>query len=54
MARVDTTARAREVFPIYQQYAEFNPVELHTGISAAQAKQNRKLIDAKETRSSSA
>lgn len=50
MARVDTTARAREVFPIYQQYAEFNPVELHTGISAAQAKQNRKLIDAKETK----
>ena len=31
MARVHTTARAREVFPIYQQYAEFNPVELHTG-----------------------
>jgi superfamily II DNA or RNA helicase len=50
MARVDTTARAREVFPIYQQYAEFNPVELHTGISAAQAKQTRKLIGAKETK----
>lgn len=50
MARVDTTARAREVFPIYEQYAEFKPVEFHTGLSAAQAKQNRRLIDAKEAK----
>lgn len=32
MARVDSVARAREVFQLYEPHAEFNPVELHTGI----------------------
>lgn len=36
MARVDSVARAREVFAIYEQYTEFNPIQLHTGIKSAQ------------------
>lgn len=32
MARVETVSRARQVFEIYKQYAEFNPVQIHTGI----------------------
>ena len=31
MARVQSVARAEEVFRIYDQYAEFKPVQLHTG-----------------------
>ena len=34
MARVGSVDRAKEVFKIYKQYAEFNPVELHTGIKS--------------------
>ena len=34
MARVESVARAREVFQIYNEYQEFNPVELHTGITS--------------------
>ena len=34
MARVESVARAKEVFGIYKQYEEFNPVELHTGIKS--------------------
>lgn len=34
MARVGSIPRAKQVFPIYAKYAEFRPVELHTGISA--------------------
>jgi superfamily II DNA or RNA helicase len=36
MARVDSVSRAKEVFAIYEQYAEFNPVQLHTGIKSVQ------------------
>ena len=35
MARVDSVARAEEVFGIYDQYSEFKPVQLHTGIKSA-------------------
>ena len=35
MARVQSVARAAEVFEIYKQYPEFNPVQLHTGIKSA-------------------
>lgn len=35
MARVDSVARAREVFRLYEPYREFNPVQLHTGIKSA-------------------
>lgn len=34
MARVATVARAEEVFPIYERYSEFNPVQLHTGVTS--------------------
>ena len=34
MARVDSIARAEQVFLIYDQYGEFNPVQLHTGIKS--------------------
>lgn len=32
MARVGSVDRAKEVFAIYEQYSEFNPVQIHTGI----------------------
>jgi superfamily II DNA or RNA helicase len=34
MARVGTIPRAAEVFECYRQYAEFNPVQIHTGIKS--------------------
>lgn len=51
MARVDSVARAKEVFKIYKQYGEFNPVELHTGIkSARQREAARRQILSGESR----
>lgn len=34
MARVGSVERAKEVFSIYEQYTEFNPVQIHTGIES--------------------
>jgi superfamily II DNA or RNA helicase len=34
MARVADVDRAREVFPLYQKYTEYNPVEIHYGIKS--------------------
>lgn len=34
MARVNSTARAREVFECYREYEKFHPVEIHTGITS--------------------
>lgn len=34
MARVDSVERAKKVFDLYGQYAEFKPVQLHTGIKS--------------------
>ena len=34
MARVESVARAKEVFELYRRYSEFNPVQLHTGIKS--------------------
>jgi superfamily II DNA or RNA helicase len=34
MARVESVARAKEVFELYNRYPEFNPVQLHTGIKS--------------------
>jgi hypothetical protein len=34
MARVETVVRAKDVFELYRQYTEFNPVQLHTGIKS--------------------
>ena len=39
MARVRSVARAKEVFETYKQYGEFNPVELHTGITSARQRE---------------
>ena len=39
MARVEGVARARDVFEIYKQYDEFNPVELHTGITSVRQRE---------------
>ena len=45
MARVDSVARAKQVFEIYNQYPEFQPVQLHTGIkSLRQRKAARKRV----------
>lgn len=34
MARVADVDRAKEVFPLYEKYTEFNPVEIHYGIKS--------------------
>lgn len=34
MARVESVARAHEIFKLYEPYPEFHPVELHTGIKS--------------------
>ncbi|MGC4087254.1 MAG: DEAD/DEAH box helicase family protein [Polyangiaceae bacterium] len=39
MARVEDVNRAKAVFEIYRQYAEFNPVQLHTGIKSAKQRE---------------
>ena len=44
MARVETKSRAKDVFAIYSRFPEFNPVELHTGISCKQQSNGRKQI----------
>lgn len=46
MARVDSVARANEVFALYNQYPEFKPVQLHTGINSTQlrATNRRQLL----------
>lgn len=51
MARVDSVERAREVFAIYEQYVEFNPVQIHTGIKLQKERDEirRKIIN-KEAR----
>lgn len=36
MARVESVARAAEVFKLYEPFKEFNPVQLHTGIKSNQ------------------
>jgi superfamily II DNA or RNA helicase len=50
MARVDSTVRAADVFSIYQQYPEFSPVQLHTGLTARQRAEARAKILRGETR----
>ena len=46
MARVDSVARAKEVFEHYNKHPEFNPVQLHTGIKSARQRDaiRRKII----------
>ncbi|MDR4484114.1 MAG: DEAD/DEAH box helicase family protein [Nitrospirales bacterium] len=46
MARVGNVKRANEVFALYNQYPEFNPVQLHTGIKSLRQREEirRKII----------
>jgi len=51
MARVDTVARAKDVFALYNQYPEFKPVQLHTGIkSSSKREAARRQIISGESR----
>ena len=50
MARVNSVSRAKEIYPLYSQYPEFNPVELHTGITAKKRADIRRQIINKESR----
>jgi len=51
MARVKSINRANEVFKIYEKYQEFNPVQIHTGITSAQEREDIRLqIIDKQTR----
>jgi superfamily II DNA or RNA helicase len=51
MARVADVTRAGEVFACYAEYAEFNPVEIHTGIkSKAKREEIRKRLLSGEIR----
>lgn len=49
MARVANTRRAGEVFEIYKRFPQFNPVELHTGITSVQERDRikRQLVEGK-------
>ena len=46
MARVESVARAKQVFELYKEYPEFNPVELHTGVKSPRQREavRRKII----------
>ena len=50
MARVESVKRAERVFGIYEPFAEFNPVQLHTGMSARERRESREKILNKTSR----
>ena len=50
MARVESVARAKEVFELYRSYSEFNPVELHTGIKQTAREAARKQVISGQSR----
>ena len=50
MARVDDTARAKEVYALYQKYSELTPVELHTGLTSKELETNRRRVRQREAR----
>ncbi len=51
MARVGSIARANQVFKIYEPFKEFNPVQIHTGItSGIEREKIRKQIPSGESR----
>lgn len=51
MARVNSIKRANEVFQIYSEYGEFNPVQIHTGIkSQRELELIRQQIETKQSR----
>jgi superfamily II DNA or RNA helicase len=50
MARVETTKRAEEVFALYANHPEFNPVQLHTEIPTKEREQSKAKIKSGEAR----
>ena len=44
MARVGNVEKAEKVFSIYEQYTEFNPVRIDSGVDKAQREQNRRKL----------
>jgi hypothetical protein len=50
MARVDTIARADNVFALYERYPEFNPVKLHTQVPARAREEARQAVVSKRAR----
>lgn len=50
MVRVDTTKRAKEVFPLYHQYQEYNPVQIHTGVSPSERKLAKQALISGQSR----
>lgn len=50
MARVESVARAKEVFKLYEPYQEFSPVQIHTGVPANQRESIRKKMISGESR----
>jgi superfamily II DNA or RNA helicase len=48
MARVNSIKRAKEVYAVYEEYSEFNPVQIHTDIKAKKTRDEikRKLLTA--------
>jgi superfamily II DNA or RNA helicase len=44
MARVENIAKARKIFPLYEKYTEFHPVQIHSGLSETEKKAARKAI----------
>lgn len=49
MARVNTIDRAKEVFSVYKEYEEFEPVQIHTGIKSKKTRDaiKQKLLSGK-------
>lgn len=50
MARVNTVSRAKAVFELYREHEEFNPVQIHTGLSVTERRDIRRQIIEKQTR----
>ena len=51
MARVESVKRAEEIFAIYKEYKEFNPVQIHTGIKSTRDREEiRKKIISGESK----
>lgn len=50
MARVNSTARADQVYKIYSEYEGLNPIQIHTGLTQEEQKEARQKILNYETR----
>lgn len=50
MARVNTKKRAEEIFKIYENYTQYNPVMIHSGLSDKKQEEIRNKIINKQTR----